>query len=141
MLISYARSFRGATDYDHATFKGPASFKACQGKEGSSFSLADAVFLQVPDFIQASFQKAPRLDNVRVGVGEMERDKDMAARWRALRGLASDGHDHEREMDFFAGEVKAQRFVEDFPCPWWRPFPLQLKKSFPWIGRAQASGC
>ena len=38
---------------------------------------------------------------------------DLAARWRALRKLADDAHDHERERDFFAGEMLALRGSED----------------------------
>jgi hypothetical protein len=40
-------------------------------------------------------------------------DRDLAARWRALKRLAIQGHDHGRELEFFARELKARRFVED----------------------------
>lgn len=117
--------YQGATNYDSAHFRQAASFKAVQGKEGSSFSLAEARFDEVPDFIQAHCQEAPWLDNVRVqhkplqSFWTVKRDKDLAARWRNLKRLAIQAHDHQREPDFFAQELKAQRWSEDFPFPWW----------------------
>jgi Pentapeptide repeats (9 copies) len=54
--------------FSEAQFKGSASFYALRGDRG--FDMADAVFETAPDFIQAHFEEAPRLDNVRV-VGRM----------------------------------------------------------------------
>ncbi|MEL6980266.1 MAG: hypothetical protein AAGM38_16530 [Pseudomonadota bacterium] len=94
----------------------------------------------MPDFVQAQFQKAPRLDNMRVAGGE--RGADVAARWRALRGLAIDGHDHERERDFFAGEILSQRWASDKPFPWfWTDEDGKRRLSWPngprfWFGLA-----
>jgi len=42
-------------------------------------------------------------------------DSDLAARWRALKRLAIQGHDHAREQTFFKGELKARRWSEDKP--------------------------
>ena len=111
--------FHGLTSFDQARFEGAASFHASQGKEGSSFSLAEAAFHEVPDFIQADFQTPPRLDSMQVGQKPTEkRGADVAARWRALRGLADAAHDYERERDFFAGEMLSLRWAVDKPFPW-----------------------
>ncbi len=49
-----------------------------------------------------------------------KRDPDDAARYRALKGLALKGHDHDSELSFFAGEIMCRRGVHDFalPRPW-----------------------
>jgi hypothetical protein len=130
-----------------------------------TFSLAGARFGSVPDFIQARFEEAPRLDNVVVEgrllpqqkvepkeVGKLPRRKrlhrwllprskpyrsvhynrrritggiakdsafrDMPARWRALKRLAIEGHDTERELQFFSGEMRSARFAGHWPLPW-----------------------
>ncbi len=111
------------TLFQSADFDGTAAFDGVYGKEGSSFSLARARFARVPSFIQAHFVVAPRLDNVRVdqerttGVWTNSGDIDLPARWRNLKRLAIEAHDGQREMDFFAGEIKAQRGVDDFAYP------------------------
>ncbi len=40
---------------------------------------------------------------------------DLTARWRALKRLATQAHDYERERYFFAEEVRAARNVRDHP--------------------------
>jgi Pentapeptide repeats (9 copies) len=145
----------------HATFKAThfaasASFAAIRA--GRGFNIAGAAFEVVPDFIQAHFEEAPRLDNLEVGfalpgLAEIE-DEDRAklgrrgrwhrerlekyswyrrvfeavskdsdlhnipARWRALKRLAIQGHDTERELEFHARELRSQRFTGDWPLPW-----------------------
>ena len=117
--------FEGFTDFDRATFLGSASFRAIEAK--SVFSLAGATFLAVPDFIQAHFAEAPRLDDSRIEPprfwpitrarvkDNVLGNPDLAARWRALKRLAIQGHDHAREQAFFKGELKARRWSEDKP--------------------------
>jgi hypothetical protein len=117
--------FEGIADFDHAKFEGSANFRAIEAK--SAFSLASANFLVVPDFIQAHFAEAPRLDDCRIAPPRVwpttpARVKDsftgdpgLAARWRALKRLAIQGHDHAREQAFFKGELKARRWGEDRP--------------------------
>lgn len=46
------------------------------------------------------------------------RDEDEEARYRSLKRLAIQAHDHDNEMKFFAGEVRARRYIRDFPWPW-----------------------
>ena len=137
----------------------PAS-QAIRGDRG--FNMAHAVFDVVPDFIQAHFEEAPRLDNLEVGgklpelkdIQDEDREKlsrrgrwhrrrleknrpyrrmfealakdsdlrNIPARWRALKRLAIQGHDTERELEFHARELRSQRFAEDWPLPlaFWR---------------------
>jgi uncharacterized protein YjbI with pentapeptide repeats len=44
-------------------------------------------------------------------------DENAPARYRALKRLAIQAHDHESEMRFFAGEIISARFVTDYPWP------------------------
>ncbi len=48
--------------------------------------------------------------------------RNIPARWRALKRLAIQGHDTERELEFHARELRSQRFTEDWPLPlaFWR---------------------
>ncbi|MEZ5775452.1 MAG: hypothetical protein R3D33_12330 [Hyphomicrobiaceae bacterium] len=45
-------------------------------------------------------------------------DPDIPARWRALKRLAIEGHDNDREQQFFAMEVRSARFSTDWPAHW-----------------------
>ncbi len=155
-------TFERVVQFDDASFEGEADFNAVWGKR--TFSLARARFKGVPNFIQAHFEEAPRLDNVvaegrllepqeeapegeklprrkrlhrwlqgrsapyrqahyirrRVtsGIAQGSALRDMPARWRALKRLAIEGHDTERELHFFSGEIRSQRFAEHWPLPW-----------------------
>jgi Pentapeptide repeats (9 copies) len=106
-------SFKGNAWFGGATFKEAAGFggATCRG----SFSLKGAEFQKVPDFVQSAFAEAPRFDNMFIRLSE--RDPDDAARYRALKGLALKGHDHDSELSFFAGEIISRRGVEDFALP------------------------
>jgi hypothetical protein len=57
-------NFKQYASFASSRFDAEARFNAIRGERG--FSLADAVFGAVPDFIQAHFDEAPRLDNVKV---------------------------------------------------------------------------
>ncbi|MEQ9248067.1 MAG: pentapeptide repeat-containing protein [Nitratireductor sp.] len=115
--------FNSFTSFDRAKFEGEAAFRAIDAK--SVFSLSGTIFRRVPDFIQSHFVEAPRLDNSRIehqkslkliaqdGKKVSRRDPDLAARWRALKRLAVQGHDHVREQTFFKGELEARRGTEE----------------------------
>jgi hypothetical protein len=49
-------------------------------------------------------------------------DANIPSRWRALKRLAIQGHDTDRELEFHAREVRSQRFAGDWPLPlaFWR---------------------
>ena len=55
-------------------------------------------------------------------------DRNLPARWRALKQLAIQSYDTDRELLFFSEEVRAARFVCDWPIPW------PLWKTAPWGG-------
>ncbi len=57
-------TFPRVATFAGAHFEGSANFNAIRGER--AFDLANARFEQVPDFIQANFKEAPRLDNVLV---------------------------------------------------------------------------
>ena len=86
-------TFEHSTNFYGTKFRAKADFKAVQGN--SVFTMADAEFIEVPDFQQATFVQAPRLDNVKIGPQLTRRDKlkaffikgesERAGRWRALR--------------------------------------------------------
>ena len=110
-------SFESAVNFGDSYFKKFASFKAVSGK--GLFYLHNVKFINVPDFAEAHFQEAPQFDNVGL---KPERFKELQAhetspnipsRWRALRRLAIQAHDHERELQFFKGEIIARRGTED----------------------------
>lgn len=117
--------FGGYTQFNDARFEKVGGFRAIDSK--SFFSLDGATFLAVPDFIQAHFAEAPRLDNTRIQPWRFRRptladlknyfkaDRDLSARWRALKRLAVQGHDHMHELEFFKNELKTRRWVTDRP--------------------------
>ena len=83
-------------------------------KGESFFSLSGVTFVEAPNFEQAHFAEAPMLDNSRF---PREALPGTTARWRALKRLAVQGHDHEREQFFFAQELKSLRGETDWPLP------------------------
>jgi hypothetical protein len=161
-------------DFGRVQFHCAANFNAVRGDR--AFSLAEVTFEHVPDFIQAHFEEAPRLDNLTVVArmipafpalgrrkgenGEdieptriqktrhwlkrkrtlpsrilrgvwprlMNADRDIPARWRALKRLALQAHDQDREHEFFAQEIRSARFAGDWPVPW------PVWKASVWLG-------
>jgi Pentapeptide repeats (9 copies) len=117
--------FRGANFNDDAsftdvTFKADADFSSIYVYRG--FYLERCVFSVVPDFTQAHFYEAPRLDVIEIkkqsSPSESPRIASFAGgRWRALKRLAIQGHDTDRELEFHAREVRSQRFAGDWPLP------------------------
>jgi uncharacterized protein YjbI with pentapeptide repeats len=117
--------FTGGAGFNQACFDGHTSFQGAQFKQdalftamrsGSYFSLEKATFAQVPNFEQAHFAEAPRLD-ISEFHSNSSSNGDTTARWRALKRLAIQGHDHEREQSFFAEEIKSLRGRSDFALP------------------------
>ena len=113
-------TFEGFTTFAGTSFDGLSDFGALESKR--AFSLAGVIFRQVPDFFQAGFAQAPRLDELtiklsnasssprRTVIGSLfKADQQLEARWRALKRLAIQSHDNARELDFFAEELKARR--------------------------------
>jgi uncharacterized protein YjbI with pentapeptide repeats len=133
--------FKGAATFEGARFEAPALFSATDSKVG--FSLAEAKFNVTPDFIEANFRHAPRLDDCELlnpiarahkfkshllddrpedprprgplRLFAVARDKHEQARLRKLRAMASDGKDYESESIFNGYEIAARRFWIDKP--------------------------
>jgi len=148
-LCMWGAEFEGEANFVdvrfiHAAFTG-VSFKHVLTR------FTDATFAHVPSFWAATFATPPLFERVEIpyvadpaanfwrrrmscaaGAGD-------AARFRRLKQLASDWKDHERELEFFAKELRAMRFYEtkswhaialnlaygffsDFGQSVWRPF-------------------
>ncbi len=145
--------FESFSDFRNVRFRHVADFSAINGK--STFLLTDIFFFELPNFVQAHFEEAPRLDNLRIeprklglwgkigiflkgilvfrwlavwklflrafsryrgsGRSWFSGNVEEAPRWRALKRLAIQGHDHEREQIFFKCELLARRWVTDRP--------------------------
>jgi hypothetical protein len=94
-----------------AIFRQAANFDNIDS--AAAFSLANAAFKHVPSFFGATFKGTLRLDNVatprypRLGYTA---DKDATARFRELRRRAVEAQDHDRELEFFAQEIRTGRF-------------------------------
>ena len=110
-------SFKSAVFFGESSFKELAIFRAISGK--GVFSLYNVKFSSLPDFIEAHFEEAPQFDSVELEpvrfprLQAHETETNYPSRWRALRRLAIQAHDYERESQFFKGEIVARRGTED----------------------------
>ena len=108
--------FEGAVYFGESSFVGPAGFRGVSGK---ALTLYRSKFERLPDFTGAHFEEAPLFDNIDLQPERFRNASDDGAsvgapeRWRALRRLAVQGHDHERELLFFKGEMMARRGTRD----------------------------
>ena len=110
-------SFNGAVYFGDSSFKKFASFEAVSGK--SIFSLHNVKFSNVPDFTEAHFEEAPQFDDFELKPERFKKSQthksgtNLPSRWRALRRLAIQSHDYERELQFFKGEIISRRGTVD----------------------------
>lgn len=111
-------SFESAAWFDNALFYSRAVFTAI--KSGGAFDLGDAQFSKVPAFNQADFKQAPDLDKIRIPPRPFWRgsDEKLIPQYRALKRLAVQGYDYEREHMAFKGELRSRRWTTD---KWWHP--------------------
>jgi len=65
---------------------------------------------------------------IRDAIPENSKLRQRPARWRALKRLAVQGHDTERELTMFLDEVRSARLAGDWPAP----FPIW--KATVWVG-------
>ena len=110
--------FKQHADFGEAAFEDFADFEAIRSDGG--FNMAYTIFRQVPNFVQAHFEEPPRLDNLEAGGKRKDADLSeplLPARWRALKRLAVQGQDMERELEFHAQEMRSQRCQKDQPRP------------------------
>jgi uncharacterized protein YjbI with pentapeptide repeats len=110
-------TFRDAASYSKAKFLRDANFKGI--KVERSLDLTAASFAEVPAFNQADFKQAPDLDYVKfplpafwIGSDETE----LPPKYRAIRRMAIQGADYEREQMAFKGELRSRRGTTD---KWW----------------------
>jgi Pentapeptide repeats (9 copies) len=108
--------FNRSANFGSAKFDGLTSFLEAKFQQGSSFGgitanmgflLEQAQFSRLPDFRQAHFKEAPNLDSIVIHQSPSQ-DSETAAKYRILKKLAIQGHDHEQELNFFAGELEAK---------------------------------
>ncbi|MBI4724984.1 MAG: pentapeptide repeat-containing protein [Rhodomicrobium sp.] len=64
----------------------------------------------------------PRRAKVGISWRVLAADRDIPARWLALKRLAIQAHDTDRELEFHARQERSARFAGDWPAPWpvWR---------------------
>lgn len=115
--------FTKPTRFTDAVFQGAASFNSAQ--IGQAFDLSGAQFYEVPDFRQAHFEEAPLFDNVCITRHNFEYSRanndlkhEFTAKYRALKRLAIQGHDHKHEVEFFAEELRSKRLMVDKRWRW-----------------------
>ena len=133
-------AFKGPTEFNKSHFKKGADFDSIESQ--AAFSLADTTFDQVPSLLGATFKGTLRLDNVvtpRFPLLGWTRDKDAPARFRELKRRAAEAKDRERELLFFAQELRTSRFHATLPPPirrffeWCLSFvPLRVRRFFEW---------
>lgn len=155
-------TFSGVSSFEQTEFSNEVTFNAIEVER--AFSLANAKFRYVPDFVQAHFAEAPRLDEVMIEprgfwfpfkrsvkrngkaddaakspysetsdkTPQSKPTKEKSARWRALKRLAIQGHDHSREQEFFKRELLARRGVEDkrWHLAYWFGWAYQIFADF-----------
>ena len=126
-LLIHECIFSGDVTFEQCIFENPASISRSAFMKNSSFRavsgkglfLADINFQRVPDFSGAHFEEAPSFDLVNLNPERLAKKTApkfkyaLPGQWRALRRLAIQGHDHERELQFFKGEIKARRGTVD----------------------------
>jgi uncharacterized protein YjbI with pentapeptide repeats len=108
----WTSQFKGSVTFANSIFRQAADFDGVDS--AAAFVLSNVAFKRVPGFIGATFKGKLRLDNVetpryRWTFGYTP-DKDATARFRELRRQAAEAQDHDREMEFFAQEVRTGRF-------------------------------
>jgi hypothetical protein len=138
-LCSNVATFNNYTTFEGARFFNAASFIGMRGER--TFSLSKVRFEKLPDFEQAHFSEAPRID-VRNLMGlpsvpkaYSDRVPAETTRWRALKRLAIQAHDYESEQCFFVEEIRSLRGTVDRPLP--RPWNWILKGEPLWPGGAR----
>ena len=113
--------FKASVDFSDTNFKNKISFLAIEGN--SFFSFKDTRFFFVPDFNQAHFKEAPQFDISSFYKANSNNQSDtndinhISSKWRSLKRLAIQAHDHKSELSFFAEELKSQRGIQDKALP------------------------
>ena len=124
-------SFEGGASFDSSTFLKSTSFHGAKFgsdekkadahftaiKVDRAFNLTAARFSKVPSFCQADFKQAPDLDRVVFPVPPAEPltsgDEDLIPKYRAIRRMAIQSADYDREQRAFKGEMRSRRWKID----------------------------
>jgi uncharacterized protein YjbI with pentapeptide repeats len=129
-------TFLGTAGFDRATFSVDAGFGGASFQNQTSFfdvksaheadfsgikvdrafNLTGAKFARVPSFNQADFKQAPDLDDADFPLPcawpWRKGDKRLIPQYRAIRRIAIQGADYEREQMAFKGEIRCKRGTE-----------------------------
>jgi hypothetical protein len=116
--IFVGATFKSSTSFTEANFQSDARFIGI--KVERAFDMAGAKFAKVPFFNQADFKQAPDLDAVAFPLPGFRRkgDPGIIPLYRAIRRMAVQGSDYEREQMAFKGEIRCKRWTEHKP---WHP--------------------
>jgi Pentapeptide repeats (9 copies) len=117
-------TFRANAIFDNTAFGHYTTFASARFLKEASLiglkverplNLKGAGFVQVPAFNQADFKQAPHLDDVSFPIPGFFRGgkAELVAQYRAIRRMAIQGADYEREQMAFKGEIRAKRWTEN----------------------------
>jgi hypothetical protein len=104
--------FSNSTTFAQTKFLKIAEFTGI--KVERHFSMTGTVFEEVPIFNQADFKQSPDLDNVKFPLPRFLQTgkEELIARYRAIRRMAIQGADYEREQMAFKGEIRSKHGTE-----------------------------
>lgn len=115
--------FLGGTSFNEATFRGSAYFGEANFQGGKN-DFIGAEFASVPDLRAIRFEVPLNLNGTKIPYRKTKKGgiwrrllscadgpEDVAC-YRRLKELAAGSKDHERELAFFAFELRAKRFYE-----------------------------
>lgn len=104
--------FSAGAIFDAAKFGSEADFTATSVER--FFDMRQSIFTEVPAFNQADFKRAPDLDGIRFSLPGFWRTgkASLVPTYRALRRVAIQGADYEREQMAFKGEIRSKRGTE-----------------------------
>lgn len=137
-LFLWGAEFSREANFEHAWFN-HSQFTGAAFKHALT-RFTDASFDHVPDFRATTFAAPPLFQRVHIPYTPDDEanfwrrkmsgaaNEDDAVRFRRLKQLAADWKDHERELDFFAKELRAKRFHETKKCG-----PIALNVAYGWL--------
>jgi hypothetical protein len=124
-----------AFDLTNAAFDAVPEFIQAHFEEPprlDNLSVRERLVMGAHAFGPSAFWKGRASYPLRCLIGVLQRifraDRDVPARWRAMKRLAIQAHDQDRQHEFFTREIRAARFAGDWPLP------LPLWKTRAWLG-------